>query len=393
MLWTRLCAVFTAAVSMTVLLLSTAGTSSWHVDPIAPLGHHEDRGNVNSSSSPSPMPPRRPEAWIALIAHGWSAKGYETTETIKGRKRSMELALKGLLRTVSSLCSLHLVFVTGAADESRIRAFLADVVSPAHTSVRYSFVPLNETLLAVWMGLIGHTPSHRTGAAGNIKFFYPLLFPKVDRIMMLDTDILIGRDICALWGLFDQFSPQQLFSFAPQWPKVHPVKDNIFNAGVALLHLERMRQAEWLTLARDAIVAWDTSGRTPRCCAHGDQSAFHMIRAYRPETLTYLLPRWWNINKCHGYHLISDRNGDAMPPSAFVGIVHLGCCKMCTRGDLWPRWQRLLDAIDAHPIHGQHQGTTPLVEVPVSYCRTHVAIDRRVLEYDAFLFGHQQRCT
>ncbi len=296
---------------------------------------------------------------IALIAHGWNASGYEDTTTIKGRKMSMELTLKGLLRTLSPLCRMHLYFIVGIDDERRIRQFLAPATAPHESAVTYSFLQLDEPQLAAWLREIGHAPSHRTGPAGNIKFFYPLIFPHEEQVLMLDSDVLIGRDVCQLWAEFRRFPRDALFGFVPQKPKVHPHADNEFNAGVGLLHLGRMRAAGWLDLARNAIRHWAAKGMHPPCCAHGDQSVFHMIRYMRPGTLR-LLPRWWNINKCHKYQHI-DRN----PPGSFVGIVHLGCCKMCTRAKLWPRWVVLLNAIDAFSVRGDG---LPLTELPTQRC-------------------------
>jgi hypothetical protein len=70
-----------------------------------------------------------------------------------------------------------------------------------------------------------------------------------------------------------------------------------------------------------------------------------MIRFYDPAALVHLLPRWWNINKCHNYQGIH-RN----PKGSFVGIVHLGCCKMCRRHHLQPRWLQLLDRIEGYDL-------------------------------------------
>jgi hypothetical protein len=393
-----------------------------------------------------------------MIAHGWKAVGYEDAESIKGSRRSMDLALRGILRSVSSKCRLHFYFITGEDDARRIRdeSILGElrraagdkktsgdgarevasdddvkhssVVPP--TNITFTFLPLDEAQLAHWMAQIGHVPTHRTGAAGNVKFFYPQLLPSEEKVLMLDSDILVDRDICELWEHFHFFPKDQLFAFAPQKVPMHVGKDNQFNAGVALLHLERMRKANWLALARRSIAAWDAAQKSPKCCAHGDQSVFHMVRWHRPLSFQYVIPRWWNLNKCHGYmkfeqhhrrfvemqstrapntttnkcwfvHDISDVNNrssdssnnvvssrlqgkgfseltvvdtslhdlqqrqhnvqryvmDGTRPTmdeddVFVGIVHLGCCKKCTRGHLRssPRWQRLLSDIEAFDL-------------------------------------------
>lgn len=364
------------------------------------------QGTHICSNSTCRLPGKAPTVInIALISHGWdTAPGYHSDETIKGPKLSVEVTIQGILRVTN--CPVHVLFVTGAKEEKRIRDFLTQL--PAwRCDFSFEFVSLNETLLDEWMSAIGHQATHRTGRAGNIKFFYPNFFPGLDRVIMLDTDVLIGSDLCQLWHEFDHFSEAQLFSFAPQWKYLNIAKDNQFNAGVGLLHLQRMRDANWLQLARDAIRHWHLKGMKPRCCAHGDQSVFHMIRFLRPSAMPAPLSRWWNINKCHKYHglnpnliplsstdgsaaaeaemnaplldslpsvdnrVSSSEGSDTSPvvstwiehsekdvkgknplmgtpqpgPGVFIGIVHLGCCRMCTKAKIGTRWAALFDEI------------------------------------------------
>ena len=370
---------------------------------------------------------------VCLISHGWKAGGYESPHTIKGSQQSLPLALKGILRSLAQeevagdssqggdelnstspgerseqqMCkALHFVFIVGQEDEVRIRKLLEPIhYTPGPIPVSYQFVHLNETQLAGWMDHINHRASHRTGAAGNVKYFYPNIFPNVNKVLMLDSDVLVVKNVCELWRQFGKFKAKQLFAFAPQWPQLHPTKDNQVNAGVALLHIERMRnhhlssgsylaeeggqpgttQKEalatktslprfsnspgygWLELSHKAIANWGAKKMQPKCCAHGDQSAFHMVRFLEPATMGYL-SRSWNINKCHDYqkyprasrakmrelklekqqrkdleaadHGREAPDNEELQPAGVsllpidyhkVGIIHLGCCKMCTR--------------------------------------------------------------
>ena len=330
-----------------------------------------------------------PRVNIAMISHGWEATAgsYHTSESIKGPKLSLEVAIQGVLRVTQ--CPIHLVLVTGRPEEAHLRGFLQPLAR-WRCDFSFEFVRLNAALLDEWMSGIGHTASHRTGRAGNVKFFYSTLFPRLDRVLMLDSDVIVATDICILWAHFDRFGPEQLYAFAPQWKLLNPAKDNQFNAGVGLLRLDRMRRVGWHKLARDAIAYWDGKGMQPKCCAHGDQSAFHMVRFYRPSAMPEPLPRWWNINKCHRYHGLQQdlvpvpRNANGTrnasvgaatiinasssatrggantsargvarvptvlgthppPPGVFVGLVHLGCCKLCTRAKIGSRWAQLYD--------------------------------------------------
>jgi hypothetical protein len=304
---------------------------------------------------------------VALIAHGWAAKGYHDASSIKGPGVSLRVAVKGILRA-TTLSPLVLHFVVGepdATDVRRLMAVLSDAIARRTCPVATSVTLLNTSQVDQWMAYIGHIATHRTGHAGNVKFFYPLLFPHVEKMLMLDTDVLVAADLTHLWSHFDATfatRPSQLFSFVSQWPRYDAVKDNQFNAGVGLLHLGRMRAANWLDLSRRAIAAWTAARMHPPCCAHGDQSVFHMIRWYRQETMPAdaLLPRMWNVNKCHGYQGLKStteqraalqraRQRSSVVQPVSVGIVHLGCCKLCTPKKIGPVWADLFRDIDAWP--------------------------------------------
>jgi hypothetical protein len=77
---------------------------------------------------------------------------------------------------------------------------------------------------------------------------------------------------------------------------------------------------------------------------------FHMIRVYYKGALglsaTAHIPRHWNVNKCHGYQGLKT-HGDSLPKHMpYVGLVHLGCCKLCTKQKVGPRWAKVVDVLN-----------------------------------------------
>lgn len=311
---------------------------------------------------------------VALVSHGWTAKGYHDASSIKGPGVSLRTAFWGILRAAEMpsvprrLWDLPIVFhfVVGEDEERFARQLMGNATAcGAITRTRFSatYTRLNTTQVDEWMAAIKHTATHRTAHAGNVKFFYALLWPRLPRVLMLDTDVLVAADVRLLYvDGFARMAPRQLFSLAPQWPAYDAGKDNQLNAGVGLLALDRMREAGWLRLAAEAIARWDGAGRTPRCCAHGDQSVFHFVRWWRPETLggkpAVLLPRPWNANKCHGYQGLKSRAAQERAlrtvssstttttiDTVAVGIVHLGCCKKCNGAKVGPVWAELFGNI------------------------------------------------
>lgn len=306
------------------------------------------------------LPPpsaERERLHIALISHGWhTAPHYHDEKTIKGPTMSLKMCIAGILRYTTSPVSIY--FVTGERDEAPIVEMMRGV-NFWRRKLDWRFVRLDETQLDKWMDAIGHRASHRTGMAGNIKFFYPLVFPRLDRLLMLDTDVLIDHDLTDLWMHFRHFEPRQLYAMTPQWSSVHPTKDNQFNAGVMLLRLDRMRAVDWLKLSKDSIDNWHDKGMKPPCCTHGDQTVFHMIRFYRPSASlgkgsSAWIPRHWNINKCHQYQGIRGEDERQLPKHMpFVGLVHLGCCKKCTKEKIGPRWGRLVDVLNGTRLESE----------------------------------------
>jgi hypothetical protein len=357
------------------------------VSPAAPVtaspadtdgGSGSDAAAAAATESPSSAPRGEHERLhIALISHGWhTAPHYHDDTTIKGPTMSLRMCIAGILKYTTSPVSLY--FVTGERDEPPIRELMRGVRF-WRRRLEWRFVRLDEAQLERWMDAIGHRATHRTGQAGNVKFFYPLVFPRLDRLLMLDTDVLIDHDLTDLWMHFRHFEPRQLYAMTPQWASVHPTKDNQFNAGVMLLRLDRMRAAArpggWLQLAKESIDNWHAKGMKPPCCTHGDQTVFHMIRFYRPtaslgRSPAAWIPRHWNINKCHGYQGVRDSGGgggNSLPKHMpFVGLVHLGCCKKCTRAKIGPRWARLVDKLNGTDIVHAFSAQTDELAEPVT---------------------------
>jgi hypothetical protein len=306
---------------------------------------------------------------VALISHGWhTAAHYHDDNTIKGPVMSLRLTLAGLLQHTT--VPTRLFFVVGprnAPPIARVMRHIRHWVAP----LRWTFVYLNETQLDGWMDAVGHRASHRTGRAGNVKYFYSELFPHLDRVLLLDSDVLIAHDLADLWAHFARFTPRQLYAMAPQWGSVDAVKDNQFNAGVMLHRLDRMRAAGWINLTRRAIDNWHAKGVQPPCCTHGDQTKFHMVRYLEPESIgganrSAWIPRHWNINKCHQYQGLGHKvRGDGTAPRLpkhmpYVGLVHLGCCKQCTRDKIGPRWALVLDPLLAFDLQHEFDSATPV---------------------------------
>ena len=155
---------------------------------------------------------------------------------------------------------------------------------------RASFVNINslvsgeDELLSVFKA---NTDPDILNSPGNGKYFndlfyiaplYHTKFSSLSRLVLLDTDLLFQSSILDLWRQFLEFSPDQCIGLAPDlsphyWHKLESFRaDNPdtslgqpgdrqgFNTGVALYHLECLRQsplfADYTTPSEVKIVGW-----------------------------------------------------------------------------------------------------------------------------------------
>jgi len=91
---------------------------------------------------------------------------------------------------------------------------------------------------------------HYSGVGPLLKLISHEIFPlDVKQIIMLDTDMFFNDDILNLWNFFNKFKPKQAFGLVENFGKWYRhkspwgryVKNGGYNAGVLLLHLEKIR--------------------------------------------------------------------------------------------------------------------------------------------------------
>jgi len=95
----------------------------------------------------------------------------------------------------------------------------------------------------------------------NHKLFMSELLPERNKIIYLDTDVILLRSIRDLWKYFEQFNNSTLVGAAPGVGKsglecLRRIKDameipvqitgQIRNPGVMLMDLDKLRQSDWL---------------------------------------------------------------------------------------------------------------------------------------------------
>jgi len=72
------------------------------------------------------------------------------------------------------------------------------------------------------------------------RFFLKDIFPDITRVIYLDTDLVVLRDLAQLLGTFELFSPEQYFAAAPQ---VLPPIGHFMNPIEGLKQIQGMKQS------------------------------------------------------------------------------------------------------------------------------------------------------
>ncbi|CAL8094347.1 unnamed protein product [Calicophoron daubneyi] len=135
---------------------------------------------------------------------------------------------------------------------------------------------------------------------GIMKILWPeILGSEVQRIIILDTDLMFNRNIQELWNMFDLFNDEQTIGgIFEQLDNLQnnmataqfPILKTGINSGVLLLQLDRMRQLNWAQLWRSVgeRMQNDEGGVN-----FGEQGIINTI-LYRKPNLLFELPCEWN---------------------------------------------------------------------------------------------------
>jgi hypothetical protein len=196
------------------------------------------------------------------------------------------------------------------------------------------FVP-DETLLSKWSEA-GHFLYRRAWRTKVAKLYMFQLLPHVKRCIMLDTDIMFGRDVSELWSEFERFEPKDVI--AATWrPELVP--GNKINAGVMLMDFEKMRQPAFANRYQETPAYSVAIGRPvtrlglvdPYCPEqetlegvlddnrkHDQNGLIQQPRSLRALDVT------WNLEMCRDFY---DRCFGLHPKMVPFGIIHGNCAE------------------------------------------------------------------
>jgi len=144
---------------------------------------------------------------------------------------------------------------------------------------------------------------HYSGIFGLMKLVLTEAIPQsLDKVVVLDTDVIFASDIAELWRIFDQLTGKKAIGLVENqsdwylgklWRnhKPWPALGRGFNTGVILLDLFKLRQANWATLWR---LTAEKELMNMLSTALADQDIFNAVIKSNPQ-LVFKLPCTWNV--------------------------------------------------------------------------------------------------
>lgn len=197
-------------------------------------------------------------------------------------------AVASALNHLGATRAVDLKVLDGGISE-RSRKVLSDFVERSGRSIRFEFVPINESIFRG--ATLGPGRSYMT----YCRTLLPHLLD-VPRLIYLDSDVLVFRDLA---GLFDiELRPGQILAAVPDSETLTLGDDSptlaagmklsadgrYFNAGVMLLNLDELRKENFTEKSLEFFRRWSGDYR------FWDQSAFNFLLHEKIEEL----PEHWN---------------------------------------------------------------------------------------------------
>ncbi|XP_064395181.1 xylosyl- and glucuronyltransferase LARGE2s-like [Halichondria panicea] len=229
---------------------------------------------------------------IAIVAVGYS--------TI----RSVVILVKSILFYRHN--ALHFHFVSDDSGKYVLQTLFETWKLPAVDTSFYAAAMAQEKV--AWI-----PNSHYSGVFGLMKLTIPSLLPlSVQKVIVLDTDLMLTSDILSLWRYFEVIlaevkllglvENQSDWYFGNLWEghKPWPALGRGFNTGVMLFNLKQMRAHNWNglwnTVTTKTLMEYELT-------ALADQDIINAI-ILEGQNLHYVLPCFWNAQLSE--HSLSD---------------------------------------------------------------------------------------
>ena len=171
---------------------------------------------------------------------------------------------------------LHFHFMSDAIAQTILETLLITWKLP---SVDYSFYSVKKFKDEAWF------PGNRVAV---IKLMLPSILPiAVDRVVVLDTDVIVVSNIQSLWAFFRELRKKRKILALVE--NIHRADDSqaIYNTAVMLFDLNATRDSEWTKITTEQM-------RTDFAASSADQDIVNAVIKELPGLL-YPLTCIWNV--------------------------------------------------------------------------------------------------
>ncbi|XP_078346641.1 xylosyl- and glucuronyltransferase LARGE1-like [Oculina patagonica] len=191
---------------------------------------------------------------------------------------------------------LHFHFISDGIAEKILTVLFQTWAIPAVETSFYSTETVKDKVS--WI-----PNKHYSGIFGLMKLVLTEALPQsLDKVVVLDTDVIFASDIAELWRIFDQLTGKKAIGLVENqsdwylgklWKnhKPWPALGRGFNTGVILLDLFKLRQTKWTSLWR---LTAEKELMNMLATSLADQDIFNAVIKSHPH-LVLKLPCTWNV--------------------------------------------------------------------------------------------------
>jgi len=177
-----------------------------------------------------------------------------------------------------------------------------------------------------------HT-THHAGVWGAAKLWLPWLYPNLERALVLDTDMVLSKDVAILWRLFDERNTTTGIVAEHKWIWRMPLNENHpWHVCTCVMLIEMAWARARVHITRDfldGLHAYPVTATSKSMWRADDSDLFHSdvgdqgvlfaLYRHKPDLFT-TLAQTWNSDHCHKYYGVFTKR---IPPPQ--GILHRNC--------------------------------------------------------------------
>jgi len=179
------------------------------------------------------------------------------------------------------------------------------------------------------------------------RLFIPDMFPKLDKAIYVDTDLIFMRPVEDLWAHFDNFDSQQVAAMAPCLLHYNSHRNSVpyygdtgLNAGIMHMDLDRMREMEggWTQTNLDMFDKYKTMIKL------ADQDILNILFHFLPERV-YELGCQWNYR---AFQCSTGENTCKATLKEGVSIIHGNALAFVKGHEM--KIQKIFEAFENHNL-------------------------------------------